>query len=433
MTRAGTFLGDLRIVLRDPGFRRLFAARVTSQASDGVFQVGLAAVVFFSPERAASAQAIATVFTVAVLPYTLLGPFAGVLLDRWRRRQVLVVANLIRAALVAGTAGLVAAGVVGAPLYLAVLAAMSVNRFFLAGIGAGLPHVVEGDLLVMANAVSPTSGTVAAIIGAVAASGLRTVVGAGDGTDALIVLLAGVGYLTAAGLARRMDPDLLGPAGPDRLPWSGVRQAASGVLRGLVAAVRHLGRRRTAAAALGATVAIRFGYGTVTLMTILICRNLLVDPADVGAGFALLTATFLASGAGFALAAVLTPWITRWVRPQRWIVVTLVIMAVVDGWLVVGIGVPVLVMAAMLTGLATQGGKICVDALVQADVDDAFRGRVFSLYDVLFNAAFVLAAGVAAVVLPPTGYDRGVLLALVGWNLAAAVGYARASRSSGTV
>ena len=88
------FVADLRTVLRGRDFRRLFAVRLGSQAADGIFQVALASLVFFSPERSATPRAAAGVFAVTVLPYTLVGPFAGVLLDRWRRRQVLLLANV---------------------------------------------------------------------------------------------------------------------------------------------------------------------------------------------------------------------------------------------------------------------------------------------------------------------------------------------------
>ena len=57
---------------------------------------------------------------------------------------------------------------------------------------------------------------------------------------------------------------------------------------------------------------------------------------------------------------------------------------------------PAVLVAAFVLGLASQGSKICVHTLVQLGVDDAFRGRIFSLYDVLFNVAVVAAAAVAA-------------------------------------
>ncbi len=426
---AGTFLADLRTVLRGRDFRRLFATRLVSQAADGMFQVGLAGVIFFSPERATSARQVALAFTVAVLPYTVVGPFAGVLLDRWRRRQVLVVANAARAAMVTGTAALVLHGVAGAPLYAAALACMSVNRFFLAGLGASLPHVVDGDELVMANSVSPTSGAIVAIAGGVAGYGVRALAGPGDSVDAAIVELAAVVYLLAAALATRMHPDLLGPDAADRLSWSGVRGCAVGVGRGMARAAGHLRLRRPAFSALAMTASVRFGYGVSTLMTILMCRNR-YTPGDIDAGLAMLTTVLAASGAGFALAAVVTPAATQRIRPESWIVTCLLATAGVDVLLLLTAPFALLAVAATTLGITTQSGKICVDAIVQRSVDDEFRGRVFSLYDVVFNASFVLAAGAAAALLPPTGYSREVLLGLVVIQVITALAYRRSAMST---
>ena len=163
MPASRSFVSDLRVVLQGRDFRKLFAVRLVSQASDGAFQVGLASLVFFSPERDATTTAAAMAAVVTVLPYTLVGPFAGVLLDVWQRRQVLLVANAVRALMVVGVAALVLWQGVGLPLYVAALACMSVNRFFLAGLGASLPAVVPRHELVMANAVSPTCGMPSAV------------------------------------------------------------------------------------------------------------------------------------------------------------------------------------------------------------------------------------------------------------------------------
>ena len=81
-----------------------------------------------------------------------------------------------------------------------------------------------------------------------------------------------------------------------------------------------------------------------------------------------------------------------------------------------------------MLGLASQGIKICVDTLVQTGVDDAFRGRVFSLYDVIFNVAFVAAAAVGAAVLPADGKSYAVLGASRSATLVTALFYARVTR-----
>jgi len=105
-------------------------------------------------------------------------------------------------------------------------------------------------------------------------------------------------------------------------------------------------------------------------------------------------------GVGVLLTAFLTPPIARRIGGWRWITWMLATTAVV----IVAFGLPfkpgLLVVAVMFTNFASQGIKIVVDTLVQTHVDDEFRGRVFSLYDVVFNVAFVAAAAVAAVGTP---------------------------------
>ncbi len=432
MSAAGTFVSDLRTVLRGADFRKLFTVRLVSQASDGAFQAGLASLFFFSPERATTAAGVATAFAVAVLPYTLVGPFAGVLLDRWRRRQVLVVANLVRAVLVVGVAALVAAGVVGVVLAVAVLVCLGVNRFFLAGLGASLPHVVPRDELVMANAVSPTSGTLAAILGGGAGLVVREVLGAGDPTDATILLLAAAGFATAGLLARRMHRDLLGPDHAERLPWRDVAAAVGGVAGGLAAAAVHLRERPGPRDALLAIGAHRFAYGVTTVSTVLLCRNWFNSPDDLDAGAALLAAAFGVSGLGFGVAAVVTPVATRRIGTARWIVTCYAVAALVEATFLLVLTVPTALAAAFALGVAAQGSKICVDAIVQGEVDDAYLGRVMSFYDVVFNVAFVAAAAACAALLPADGYSPAAFAGVALLYAATAIGYGRATRASRT-
>src|ERR1700759_1451771 len=90
--RRGFERGHVRRALKHAGFRRLFSVRLAGQFGDGVFQASLAGAVLFSPEHQAKAADIAAGFAVILLPYSLIGPFAGVLLDRWWRQRVLVFA-----------------------------------------------------------------------------------------------------------------------------------------------------------------------------------------------------------------------------------------------------------------------------------------------------------------------------------------------------
>lgn len=436
----GSFVSDLRVVLRGRDFRRLFVTRLSSQTGDGAFQVGLASLLLFSPERAATAREAALLLTAAVLPYTLIGPVAGVLLDLWPRRQVLVVVNAVRSVMVLGVAGLVATGDPGPALYVTVLACMSVNRFFLAGLGASLPHVVPADELVMANAVSPTCGTIALGAGAGLGYLVRLTLGSGDGTDAAILVSAAGCYLGSALLARRMARDLLGPdrtaddpaglAAGLAVARHAVGRAARGMLHDVASGARHVRERRPAAHALAAIGAHRFAFGISTISTMLLCRNYLNRPDDVDAGLALLTAVAGATLAGIAVAALVTPPATRRLGTGRWIVLCFAVAALTESVFVVVLTVPLLFVGGFVIGLAAQGSKICVDAIVQSCVDDEFRGRAFSFYDVMFNAAFVAAAAFAAAVVPASGYSPAVYAVITTIYAVTAIGYARAQRTT---
>ena len=422
------YLGDLRTVIRGRNFRRLFAVRLVSQFGDGVFTGGLAGYVFFSPEKQTNAAAAAAAFAVLLLPYSLVGPFAGVFIDRWARRQVLVHAALIRAGLVAVTGALVASGHDGAPFYIAALAVLGVNRFFLSALSAALPHVVTREELLLANAVTPTSGTVMAFAGAAIGGVIPRVLLAGDPRGSGLALgCAALLYVVASAVAMTMPHRLLGPdLGGAALPSA--REALRHVARGLVDGAVHIARRRPALAALSAIAAHRFWYGLLTLMTALLYRNHFNGPGETGRALAGFGLVVVASGAGFFVAAVVTPPATRWMGKRAWITVLFVAAALT----LAAAGLPMrsapFAAAGFVLGVVSQGVKICVDTIVQESIDDAYRGRVFSVYDMLFNVMFVAAGAFAALTLPPSGVSYPVLLLMIAGFAASAAAYWPLSR-----
>ncbi len=415
------FAAALRHLLGRRRFRQLFVVRVTSQASDGVFQVALASYVLFSPERQPDAASIAAALAAVLLPFSLLGPFVGVFLDRWSRRQVLFVANLVRLLPVVGVGMLVATDLDGPVLYVMILAAFSINRFFLAGLSAALPHVVARDELVLANSITPTSGTIAFILGLGGASVARGLLPGNADTD--VVIIAAMGYLTAALLSLRLPRELLGPHFDASMV--DVRRQVRHVLSGLVAGIRHLRDRPPAAQALGVIAAHRFCYGLSTVATILLYRNYFHDPGDTDAALAGLAIAIVVSGVGFLLAAVLTPVASARLTPPRWMVVLLVAAAVVEVFPGALYTEPAVLGAALVLGLSAQGVKICVDTIVQTTVEDAYRGRVFSLYDVLFNVVFVAAAAAGVVIVPASGKSYVALSLIAAGYALTALAYAR--------
>ena len=424
-----SYLADLRRVLAERNFRRLFATRLISQAGDGMFTAGLGAYVFFNATSFPDPGAAAAAFAVLYLPYSLIGPFAGVFIDRWSRRQILVWSALLRATFVALTAFLVASGSLGAPLYVGVLAVLGVNRFFLSSLSAALPHVVAEDTLVMANAIAPTVGTIVSFAGGLIGLGVHFATGGGQGGSAVTLLAAGGCYLVAGAIGATMRRDLLGPPplaeGEQR---RGLLAELAVVGRGLVAGARHVWQRRPVAAALGATGSQRAMYGILLLTSILLYRNYFYAASGANSSLAHFTLVVIAAAIGYGAAAVATPIVTRWLSKAAWIALLLAIGGVATGVLGPTFQqVPFLVISLML-GLVAQGVAICATTIIQQSMDDSYRGRVFALYDMLFNVPFVLGAVLAAQIMPDDGKSYLLITVASAGYLLAAGGYAMASR-----
>jgi MFS family permease len=419
-----TFVAVLRHLLRGRRFRELFVVRVTSQFGDGVFQIALASYLLFSPEKQTDAASLAAALSSVLLPFSVIGPFAGVFLDRFDRRLILARFNIVRTLPALAAAAIVAWSGPDAAVYTTVVVAFGINRFLLSGLSASLPRVVDPADLVMANAVTPTSGTIAYMLGLAAGAGLRGVPVGFDG-DVFVIIVAAAVYFAAGLLALRVPRRQLGPDLADPRPslWRELGE----VMRGLVAGVRHLRDRPQAGYALGAIGVHRFWYGLTTVATIVLYRNTF-EPHDSDAAFAALSVAVLGAGIGYFAAAVITPIVTDRLSPRGAIVALLVVAAVAEVFPAALYTRPAIVVAAFFLGLSAQGVKICVDTIVQTHVDDAFRGRVFSIYDVMFNVAFVLAAVVGTAVIPTSGKSYGLLAAAAIGYLLTACAYAVLSR-----
>ncbi|MEV7010197.1 MFS transporter [Streptosporangium sp. NPDC051022] len=414
-----SFVSDLRVVLEGRDFRRLFGTRLVSQFSDGIFQFAVTGFAFFSPEKSTSAAEIATGLAVLFLPYSILGPFVGVFIDRWSRRQILVIAPLVRGALLLLTAALLVTGAPDALFYAAALAVLGVNRFFLAALGASLPHVVPAERLLVANAVTPTSGTVLTFLGAGLGFLLHALFGGDHRGTAVLMVTSGLIFGLSALIARTMERQLLGPAYDPGMPQT--REALRNVLSGLADGARHLVHHRAAAAALGAMATHRFMYGMCTAMLMMLSRYYFADSAENAlAAVSLVVAT---SGVGYFVAILVTPWATERFGIETWIP----IMLVSAGLLTFALCVPFqqwgFAVGGFVLGVAGQSIKICADTSVQRDVEDAYLGRAFSIYDMLFNGTYVLAAALAATLLPANGRSLTVLVIITAGYVGGAVLY----------
>ena len=379
--------------------------------ADGIFQSALASFLLFSPERQADPMGAALAFALVLVPYSVVGPFVGTILDRFSRQRALLISNLIRTVTLSFIALLIFQGYTGVELTIFVLIAFGINRLILAGLSAGLPLVVSREKLISANAYAVTGGSVWVVIGGGIGLGIRKIIdssASADYADAVIVSVAAVGYLTAAFFASRLKRGEIGP-----LPHEMVKASFTQGFREMREGIRFLEDHADAARGIIAIAIQRGGLTALTLMTLVLERNYFNDPLDPEAGLAGVTFMIVTAATGLVIGAIVAPFGVARVGRHRWIRFAMLAASVSVIGLALTRTTLTLALTAFFTALCGQSIKVTNDALVQSKIDDIFRGRVFAVYDVVVNLSIVSGALLAALLLPTNG-DSWLLPTVVG-------------------
>jgi MFS family permease len=398
--------------------------------TDGVFQSALASFVLFSPERQANALSAAIGFAVVLLPYSIVGPFVGTILDRVSRQRALFFANLARSINLLVVAIFVFSGATGVALTAVVLIAFGINRLILAALSAGLPLLIDSKSLITANAIAVTGGSVLVVIGGGIGVGVRALVdGAAlaDHADSMLILLAAGGYLTAALLSGRLTKYEIGPLEHEKAAAS-FRQGFTDMREG----IDFLRKNIDTARGIVATAVHRGGLTALTLTALLLERNTFNDPASPEDGLQGFGIALTIAGIGVFLGAFLAPFgVARFGR-HRWIKFAMFASALSPVFLAIWQTEVALAVTAFLTAFCGQNVKVTNDALVQSKIDDYYRGRVFAVYDVVVNSAIVSGGLIAALLLPTSGVTAKVPLFVMGAYLLVALVVLRPSKFKAT-
>jgi MFS family permease len=386
-------LDRARGALRSPDFRRLFLIRLTGQAGDGFFQAALVASVVFAPSDQSTTVGLFKAGLVTALPFTILGPFVGVFIDRWPRRGILALAPFVKAAVV----GLVLFDPARAaiPFYAGALLVISVNRFYLATASAVVPRIVPTSDLLMANSLATVGGTLALLLGVFAGSKAADAVGAVP-----VVVAAASLWCVAALIARRVQSDLAPlsvPESPELLRHE-VRKVLSQMRDGLG---RLVGTPRAIGPITSITVD-QIGQGVVLTLALVVFRDVF------GQGVGSFANVIGAGGVG-VLAGILTigPLEDRFAK-ERIVAGAFGLGAVALSFASVVLTGWTILVASFAVGVSFAWKKVPVDTMVQESLPDGYRGRVFAVYDVFYNSARTMAAAIAIPLVPAFG-TRGSL------------------------
>jgi MFS family permease len=369
--------------------------RIVSQSADGLIQAALVASLVFSPERATTAAGFALASAIVIVPFSVIGPFVGVFIDRWSRRRSLVEAPLLRAApvfLVLTSPTRQAALYYGGALFVT-----SVNRFYLATAQAVVPRLVPTEDLLAANSIATVGGTVALLVG-VFVGGLV----ADAFNTATIVSVAAVMWVVASTLARGIRSDLR----PLQLPESPelLRHQVRRVGVELVDGLRHIVHAPRAVGPITSIAVDQVGQGLILVLALVVFRERFEQ--GVGSFSWLIGAGGVGVFAGLSTVGALDRRFAR----ERIVagafavggVAILLVSLLVAPW--------TLLLTSFVVGLSFAWKKVPVDTMVQEAVPDGLRGRVFAVYDVAYNVARLTAAVLAIPLIPALGEQGSAAL-----------------------
>lgn len=393
-------------VFRLPNARRLLLVRIFGQSGDGLLQTALATFVLFSPERQNSAEKIAIAFAILLIPYSVIGPFVGIFIDRWSRQKILRWANVLRTVLMLLTCLVVVHHSQGWLLALLVLTSLGTNRFIQACLAASVPHVVTREYLVTANALFPTLGTASAAFAGACGIGIQKFFSSSDYVNATLILCGATSTLIASFVALRIAPTTtLGP----HIPPSALRNELRDSTRGLIDGLRILRSSLSARNSMVAAATQRFAFGVTTIVALVLSRTSWSGTNEVSQSISDFGACAGSAAIGAFVASIISALVLsepdhnghkvlRQSHLRTLSSISALITAVVVMW---GMWIGSLVSICVCAfGIAFVGQllKINADTTIQATVDDAHRGRVFSIFDMLLNAALVIGIATYAII-----------------------------------
>jgi MFS family permease len=348
--------------------------------------------VFLSPEKG-TAIGVAKAYALLIIPFSLLGPFTGVVIDRWSRRRILTLTPLIRAAATV-TILLLTSGKASVLLYALSLVVVSLNRFYIATTGAVVPTLVPEEDLLMANSVTQATGTVITFAGLV----LGTQIADQIGNERLLVIPLVLWPISAL-IASRIKKALR-PRGSARSIHAEIRR----VTRELTQGARRLINTPSALGSITSIALDQFLIGLITVLSIVVFKE------EFKQGVASYGRIVAAAGVGVIVGTATVGWLEQRLEKPRIMALAFAVAGLVA--LLVApkiIGLTVVVMSFTL-GLTYPWRKVAADTIVQDTIPDRYRGRVFALYDLAFSLPRVAAAALAIVLIPSVS---------PGWILAA--------------
>lgn len=381
------------------GWARLIQVHAFSSAGDAAVTIGLAGTVFFSVSSAQAKSSVLLFLCLTMLPFAVVAPFIGPLLDRYRhgRRWAIGTTLAIRAFL----CWVLAQAVQDKSTWLfpVALCVLVASKAYLVTRSAAAPRLLPDQLtLVKANGRLSLAG----VIGAAVAGGLAgTAAKLGGAPWALRMgaLLFAIGTVLAILLPPKVDSAVGEKPAPSGLATGG------GSKYGITASV---------VTALRANVGLRWLSGFLTIFLAFLVR-IHPFPGWEDRKTLLLALVVGAAGAGNSLGTVMGS-LLRIASPKVIVLGTLVADAILAVVAAVHFSLSTAIAVGLVAGIGQQLGKLALDSQIQDTVPEHMRTSVFGRSETLLQLSWVI-GGIIAVAIPSDATLGMVLAAvlLVGW------------------
>ncbi len=350
------------ILLRqNPQYRHLWASQVISQSGDWFNLIACTALI---AHLTGSGLAIGGLFLARLLPPFLLGSFAGVVADRFDRRKVMIISDLLRAGVVMGF--LLVRSETGIWLLYALTALqLSISAFFEPARAALVPRLVKQTDLITANALDATTWSAMLALGA-ALGGLATAM---FGITAAFLIDSASFILSAWFISRVQLPPVQAEAGPDEGHTSGWGD--------FVAGLRYLRTHPTVLTIALLKASKALAYGGIGIVEVAFAKEIFPIGADGSGTLGLIYFTIgLSTGVG--------PLLARRFTGDRPVAMYWAILfcyaAMIVGYVMIGWAatLPFLLLATFIRTLGSGIGWVYSSTLLQMVVPNRLLGRVFA-------------------------------------------------------
>jgi MFS family permease len=376
----------LRLVRGNRNFRRLWLAQIVSEIGDWFYTLSIYTLLL---QLTGHASSVALALVLQVLPQTLVGPTAGVVNDRLRRKQVMIAADIVRFLVVLAMLFVRTRSMMWL-VYPLLLAETAMAAFFEPARSSVIPNITAEDEVLVANTLSSATWSMNLLIGAAVGG----VVAAFFGRDTVFILNA-ISFLMSAlliGGMRFAEPhaESAAPLRPrDLIDYSPVLEG-----------IRYIRSHPTLLPAVFAKAGELMVGPSWVIFTVMGAREFAVHGRGIdAAGGAMLGMSILLGGRGLGAMAgplVAARWAGRSDHRLR-LGILLGYLTIAFGYCVLGASRSVW-MAAGCALLAHAGGStvwVFSTTLLQFHTEDRFRGRVFSADLGLGSLTFAVTAYLA--------------------------------------